>query len=185
MNARVSLALVLTPVLVLAPLSCKSKEEALQAAEEKARFLAEEKARLVKGVGEGLEKEGKIAGEQLAKGAAQVVRGVEGGAVEGISALPISVAEALGAAGLKAERAALHREEARGAGHASPVPQVKVYLVLDKPYKGELTLVARSKEGKEVGRSKLAIDEQATGKYVLFSFDPLVDLSIASDVELR
>jgi hypothetical protein len=157
---------------------CKTKEEILQAAEQKGQDMTEAKARVVKGVGEALEGEGKVAGEALAKGSAQVVRGIEGGATEGFAAVPITVAAELGAVGLKAERAALHRDDPK-------TPQIKVYLVLDKPYKGKLTLVAKSKEGKEVGRSKLEIDEQDTGKYFLFAFDPLVDLSLASSLELR
>src|SRR5262245_15529315 len=127
---------------------CKTKEEILQAAEEKGKDMAEAKARVVKGVGEALEGEGKTAGESLAKGSAQVVRGIEGGATEGFGALPITVSSELGGAGMKAERAAIHRDDPK-------TPQVKVYLVLDKPYKGKLTLLAKSKDDKEVGRSKL------------------------------
>jgi hypothetical protein len=157
---------------------CKSKEEILKAAEEKGEIMVEKQARLVKGIGQGLQNEGKTAGEQLAKGSAEVLRGVESGAVDGFSSMPISVSESLSGAGIKAERAALHREDPKS-------PQVKVYLVLDKPYKGDVTLLARSKDGKEVGRSKVAVDEPETGKYVLFPFDPLVDLSIAASLELR
>jgi hypothetical protein len=173
-----SLIFTLSLLTTAAAFGCKTKEEILKAAEDKGQTLTETKARLVKGVGEGLQGEGKTAGEALAKGSAQVVRGVEEGAVEGFSAIPVAVSEALTTNGMKAERAAIHRVDPK-------MPQIKVYLVLDKAYKGPLTLIAKSKEGKEVGRSKLEIDEQDTGKYFLFAFDPLVDLSLASALELR
>lgn len=158
--------------------ACKSKEEVLKHAEEQGQLLAEKKARLVKGVGEGLQTEGKAAGEEVAKGAAVVARGIAQGATEGFNNLPLTITPELGAAGMKAERAAVLREDAK-------TPQVKVYLVLDKPFKGELTLITRSKEGSEVGRSKLAVDEPATGKWVVFSFDKLVDLETVTAVELK
>lgn len=164
--------------LLVGTIACKSKEEVLKAAEEKGQLIAEKKARLVKGIGEGLQNEGKAASEALAKGSAQVIRGGASGAVEGFSNLPISVAEVLTMAGVRAERAAIHRDDPK-------VPAVKVYLVLDKPYKGDLTLLASTQQGSEVGRSKISVDEQATGKYLVFSFDPLVDLSIATHLELR
>src|SRR5688572_4300675 len=143
--------------------ACKSKEEALKAAEDEAQFMAEKKARLVKGVGQALEGEGKAAAETLAKGSAQVVRGVESGAVEGFSDVPIAVSANLASAGVKGERAALLRDDPKK-------PKVKVYLVLDKPYKGDLTLIGRTADDKEVGRSKISIDEPDTGKYVVFEF---------------
>jgi hypothetical protein len=165
-------------LVVLATFACKSREEALNEAQEQGKFLAEKKARLVKGVGEALEGEGKAASEQLAKGSAQVVRGAESGVVEGFSAIPIATSESLTTIGLKAERAAIHRDDPK-------TPQIKVYLVLDKAHKGDLTLIARNASQSEVGRSRISIDEPDTGKYFLFPFDPLVDLSLASTLELR
>src|SRR5687767_3980509 len=105
--------------LFISALGCQTKEEILKKAEEQGQLVTEKKARLIKGIGEGLEKEGKAAGEQLAKGSAQVVRGVESGAVEGFSAMPIMIAESLVTAGVKAERAAIHRDDPK-------VPQIKV-----------------------------------------------------------
>jgi hypothetical protein len=175
---RIYRVLSLAALFAFALSGCKSKEEILQAAEEKGQLVTEKNARLVKGVGEALEGEGKVAGEQLAKGTAQVVRGIEQGVVDGASTIPITVLEGTGGGTLKAERAAIHRDDPK-------TPQIKVYLVLDKPYKGPLTLLAKSKDGKEVGRSKLEIDEQDTGKYFLFAFDPLVDLSLAATLELK
>ena len=65
------------------------------------------------------------------------------------------------------------------------VPQVKVYLVFDKAYKGDLQLILRDKNNKEAGRSKISVDEQETGKYMLFPFDPMTEWMGVSATELK
>lgn len=163
---------------VLAPLAgCKSKEELLKAAEEEGRLLAEKKARMAKGVGEALKDEGAAAAEALGEGTGKVLDGVGRGLEKGLEAVEISTSDALLESKLHAERAGRHRE--------GDAPAIKVYVVLEAPFKGTLSLVGRDGEGKEVGRSKVDLDEaSATGKYVVFTFDKLTDLTQAKRFEL-
>lgn len=167
-------------------LACKSKEEILNAAEAEGQLLAEKKARLAKGVGEGLQGEGKSASESVLKGVAQVVRGGVSGAVEGATDLPISAGPALTEAGLKAERAAIFEDTPAGEDAGARRHSIKVYLIFDKPFAGALNLIGRDTQGREAGRAKVEVAEkEPTGKYVVFAFDPLVDLSTMAQLELR
>ena len=170
--------LVFTLLLSVSGCLCRSREEKLAAAEARGELMASEQARLAKGIGDSLDKEGTVAGESFAKGAARVIKSVGSGAETGFVALQVKVSDALGKQGLKAERASVASLDDK---HNA----VKVYLVLDKAFKGDLTLVLRDKDGKEAGRSKLPIDEPETGKYVLFDFDPLTDWVIVQSAELR
>lgn len=177
----------LTLVVLGATLSlaaCKTREEQLQAAENDGQFLAAKKSKLVEGIGKGLQVEGKKAGESLLKGATGVLKAGLKGAEEGLFALPVLATEELSQAGLKVERASMHKE--KGDDGEERYRAVKVYVVFDKPYKGELTLLARDDDDKELGRAKATVDEpKATGKHVVFAFDSLVDLNLATKVALQ
>lgn len=169
---------VLTMAFALSGCCCKSKEEKLKAAEEAGDMVVSEKARVLKGMGNALDKEGTVAGESLAKGAARVVKSVGGGAMEGFNELTIKTSDALTTAGLKAERAGIAAIDGKQ-------NQVKVYVIFDKAYKGDLQLILRDKSDKEAGRSKITVDEQATGKYVLFPFDPMTEWMGVASSELK
>lgn len=170
--------LILSVAFALSGCCCKSKEEKLKAAEEAGDFAISEKARLLKGAGNALDKEGTVAGESVAKGAARVLKSVGGGAMDGFNELNITTSAALTTAGLKAERAGIAAVD----GKAN---QVKVYVIFDKAFKGDLQLVLRDKNNKEAGRSKVAVDEQETGKYVLFPFDPMTEWMGVTSSELK
>lgn len=160
--------LVVTVAFALSGCCCKSKEEKLKAAEEAGDLAVSEKARVLKGMGNALDKEGAGAGESLAKGAARVVKSMGGGAMEGFNELTIRTSDALKASGLKAERAGIAAIDGKQ-------NQVKVYVIFDKPFKGDLQLILRDKNDHEAGRSKITVDEPETGKYVLFPFDPMTE----------
>ncbi|EYF05703.1 hypothetical protein [Chondromyces apiculatus] len=181
-----ALLLPLALVLLASSTGCKkTREQIIQEAEEKGREMTEEKAGIVKGVGDGLQGEGKKAGESVAKGATGVVKAGFQGAKQGIVELAPTISEQLTAAGVKIERASMPlAEEVPDA--AKRKRSVKVYLILDKPFAGDITLIARDSGSKELGRTKMAVKEEATGKNFLFTFDdPLVALDLATSIELR
>lgn len=164
-------------VLGVAALGCKSRDELLAAAEAEGQLMAEKKARLAKGVGEALKGEGASAAEALSEGTGKVLGSAGRGLERGLADLPIEVGADLTEQKIRAERAAHHRE--------GGIPQIKVYLVNDAPFKGTLQLLVKDTAGKEVGRSRLAVDEtDANGKYVVFAFDKLTDLNLTAKLEL-
>ena len=165
-------------VVSLSGCCCKSREEKLKAAEEAGDLAVSEKARVVKGMGNALDKEGTGAGESIGKGAAKVLKSIGGGTMDGFNELTIETAPALTTAGLKAERANIAALDGKQ-------NQVKVYVIFDKPFKGDLTLVLRDKANREAGRSKISVDEQVTGKYVLFPFDPMTEWMGVATSELK
>jgi hypothetical protein len=161
----------------LAPLACKSREEVLAAAEAEGKLLAEKKARLAKGVGEALKGEGATAAEALTEGTGKVLNSAGRGIEKGLDDVEVTIGADLVEQKVKAERGARHRE--------AQVPTIKVYLVNDAPFKGTLQLLAKDANGKEIGRARLAVDEAApNGKNVLFEFDKLTDLNLATKLEL-
>lgn len=164
--------------LSLAGCCCKSREEKLKAAEEAGDMAVSEKARVVKGMGNALDKEGTGAGEAIGKGATKVLKSIGGGAMEGLNELAITTSPELTTAGLKAERANIAAIDGKQ-------NQVKVYVVFDKAYKGDLTLILRDKANREAGRAKVTVDEPVTGKYVLFPFDPLTEWMGVAGSELK
>ncbi len=170
--------LVVAVAFTLSGCCCKSREEKLKAAEEAGDFAVSEKARLIKGAGNALDKEGTIAGESVARGAAKVLKSVGGGAMDGFNELTITTSPTLAGVGVKAERAGIAAVD----GKAN---QVKVYVVFDKAYKGDLQLILRDKNNREAGRSKISVEEPETGKYVLFPFDPLTEWMGVVATELK
>src|SRR5688572_9893407 len=170
--------LIIATAFALSGCCCKSREEKLKAAEEAGDFAISEKARLIKGAGNALDKEGTVAGESVAKGAARVLKSVGGGAMDGFNELNIKTSAGLTGVGLKAERAGIAAVD----GKAN---QVKVYVIFDKPYKGDLQLILRDKNDREAGRSKVTVDEPETGKYVLFAFDPMTEWMGVTSSELK
>ena len=107
-----------------------------------------------------------------------MLKSVGGGAMEGFNELTVTTAAALTGLGLKAERAGIAAVD----GKAN---QVKVYVIFDKPYKGDLQLILRDKNSKEAGRAKITVDEPETGKYVLFPFDPMTEWMGVVSSELK
>lgn len=185
MRTQALLITVALGILLASPGCKKSREEMIQEAENQGRDLTEKKAGIVKGIGDGLQGEGKKASESVAKGASGVLKSGMQGAKEGFLELTLTASEQLTAAGIKAERASMPLE-AEVPDAEKRKRSIKIYLVLDKPYTGDVTLIARDSANKELGRTKLAVKEEATGKNFLFTFDdPLVDLSLATSAELR
>lgn len=185
MRTRAVFLLPLALSLLATSAGCKSREEKIKAAEETGRDLTEQKAGLLKGVGDGLQGEGKKASEALTKGASNVVKSGLQGAEKGFVELTPTLSEQLTSVGVKAERASMPLAS-EIADAAQRKRTLKVYLVLDKPFAGDITCIARDSENREVGRTKMAIKEDATGKNFLFKFDdPLVDLNLATQIELR
>jgi outer membrane murein-binding lipoprotein Lpp len=172
---RIWITVAITTSLALS--GCKSREEVLQAAEAEGKLLAEKKARLAKGVGEAMKGEGAAAAESLSEGAGTVLNSVGRGLEKGLDTVEISAGADLAEQKIKIERAARHRE--------GGTPAVKAYLVTEAAFKGTLQLIARDKDGKEVGRARTGVDEaEAVGKYIVFEFDKLVDLNQASSYQI-
>jgi len=173
-------------VLAASPGCKKTREEMIQEAEDKGRELTEKKAGIVKGVGDGLQGEGKKASESVAKGASGVLKSGMQGAKAGFVELSVTASEQLASAGIKVERASIVNDpKETDPGKRNRL--VTAYLVLDKPFKGKITMIAKDSAGKELGRAKADVDEdEATGKNFLFAFlDPFADLELATQVELR
>jgi hypothetical protein len=177
MTTRRTLALVATLTMVGGALiACRrTKEEVLQAEQEKARFETEKKGRAVQGIGEGLQTAGKDGAQALSKGVGDVFKGTVKGFDASLAAVSVSAGPGLAEAGVAIERAARRSAE---------VPTITVYLVSDKAFAGTLRLRALV-DGREVGRSQ-AILERAAGEagYVDFTFDPRVPLATVSAIEL-
>lgn len=166
---------------LLVLIACKSREEKLQAEEDKGNFLLSSKARLVKGVGEALKSEGSEAAGVLSEGTGEVVKAVGGGFDRSLEQVKLVVHEGLAPKGINATRAALASRSSKSDAHG-----VSVYLTLEQAYTGNLELRAFDARGAEIGRTKLAIDEaEATGKYVDFEFDQRTPLLTAGHFELR
>lgn len=161
----------------LALAGCKSREEILRAAEEKAKLEAEKKAHAAKGIGEALSGAGQEASEALGKGLGDVLKGAERG-LRKSDLLDVRVAEDVALLGLKVERGERNCEDARK-------QVVQLYLVYDRPMTQPLELRAFDGAGKELGRSRATLKDAAAGaSYLDFGFDERAPLSVARHVEL-
>lgn len=168
-------ALVLAAV-ALAGCREKTKEQVLQAAEDKARLETEKRSRAIKGVGEGLQTAGKEGAQSLSKGVGEVLRGSAKGFDASLSAVQVAAGPGLQDAGLKVERAARQ---------ASQPPTITAYLVADQRFAGTLRLRALDDEGREVGRAQAVVKQDAgDAGYVDFAFDGRVPLTAVTAFEM-
>jgi hypothetical protein len=157
---------------------CGSREEKLKKAEDDANLAASMKARLVKGVGEALKTEGKDAAKVVAEGSGETLKAVAGGMDKSLNTVKLTVVGDLAPKGLGGTRATLDNA---GTNHT-----VSVYVTLEKAYSGPLELRVYDAENKEVGRTKVQLDEkESTAKYVDFKFDEHTPLRTADRFELR
>jgi hypothetical protein len=173
------------PILLLAlavSLSgCKSRDELLQAAEEKAKLETEKKARAAKGIGDALSGAGQQRAESLAKGFGEVLKGAERGLDGSLGAVEVVVAPELASSGLRVNRASRRSAPGARAGNV-----VSSYLVCEKAVAAPLELRALDKEGKEIGRAAQPVKVAAGGaEYVDFTFDERTPLAVAARYELR
>lgn len=164
---------------LLALAGCKTKEEKLQAAEDKGNTLTAEQARMVKGAGEALKKEGAEAAETVSEGLGKLVKGVGQGVQKGLLDVKVTVHPDLSAKGVTVTRASIGEEKA--ADHA-----VTAYVAMEKGFDGALELRAFDEQDREVGRVKLPVTEGAgAARYLDFAFDPRTPLLTAKRFELR
>ena len=160
--------------LALLASGCESKEDRLAAAEANAKEQVELQARMVKGVGEALQGEGKVAMEAVTAGAGELVTGVGRGVEKG-TALKATLLPELAAKGVEATRAS----------HVAATT-VSAYLIFNQPYAGPVAMRALGTDGGEVGRAVVRVDEPAgSAKYFDFVFDERVPLAAVENVELR
>ena len=163
-------------LLALSACKEKAKEEVLQQAEDEARFRTEKKSRQVEGVGEGLQGAGKRGAESLSKGVGEVLRGTAKGFDDSLSAVAVAPGNGLAEAGLRVERA--HRQNAAA-------PTITAYVLSGQPFAGTLLLRALDDSGKEVGRAKAALKQEADdAAYVDFTFDERVPLHTVKTFEM-
>jgi hypothetical protein len=162
----------------LALSGCKSKDEILRAAEEKAQLEAEKKARMAKGIGEALSGAGQEASEALGKGVGDVLKGAERG-VDRSGLLDVRVAADVAQLGLKVERGE------RGGNGDCKSKVVQLYLVYDRAVKQPLELRAFDAAGRELGRARATLADEAAGAaYLDFGFDERAPISVIDHLEL-
>jgi hypothetical protein len=171
--------LVVVGALSLASCSmCGSREEKLKKAEDEANLAASMKARMVKGVGEALKTEGKDAAKVVAEGGGETLKALGGGVDKSLNQIKLTTIGELGTKGIGGTRATMDT--------VAKENKVAVYVTLEKPYTGPLELRVYDTENKEVGRSKIQVDEkESTAKYMDFKFDEHTPLRTADHVELR
>jgi hypothetical protein len=171
----VGLAALLAVLVPLGGCRSKSKEEILQAAEDKARLETEKKSRAVQGVGEGLQTAGKEGAQALSKGVGEVFKGTARGFDQSLAAVQVKAGSGLEAAGLAVPRASRQRGGA---------PTITAYVISEQPFAGTLRLRALE-AGREVGRSQVRLTREAgEAAYVDFAFDPRVPLGTVAELEL-
>lgn len=161
-------------LILISLVGCKSREEKLQAAEETARLAADTKGRMVKGIGESLQTEGKAGAEALTQGVGAVVKGVGKGFDASLQEVKVTVAQSLGAKGIQATRAS--RKEST----------ISVYVVLEQAFAGTLTLRALDSKQLEVGRATVKVNETAgAANYFDFPFDSRTPMAAVASFELH
>jgi hypothetical protein len=178
MTKWVNLTAAAVAALGLAAPGCKrkTKEELLQAAEDKSRFETEKVARQAEGIGEGLQGAGKKGAESLSKGVGDVFRGTAQGFDASLAAVTVKPGAGLAEAGLQIDRAARRPGEA---------PTITAYVVGGKPFAGTLLLRALDDAGREVGRARAEVEQDADeAGYVDFAFDPRAPLTAVTTFEI-
>ncbi len=157
---------------------CKSREEKLQAAEEKGNLLTATKAKMVKGVGEALKHEGREAAEAVSEGTGEVVKALGAGFDKSLEQVKLTVSAPVAAKGISVTRAA--RSDS-GKTHA-----VSAYVKAEAAFTGPLELRAFDRDNQEIGRTRIEFDEKTpTARYVDFEFDPRTPLLTADHFELH
>jgi len=166
---------------------CGSGDDA-PAAEKAGAFLAEQQSKFVKGLGEGLQNDGAAAGKSMAVGSGQVLQGAGEGMSQNGEATGAKVAEGVGSV-LKGvfeglDKALLQVTVAKGAGigeagmsvvradqqiNAESRPQVDVFIVLAKPFEGDLSLDVTDDKGVKLDTAQTRIKGGA-GETVKASF---------------
>lgn len=144
---------------------CRSKTE-----EERGHAAAADKASFLKGVGEGLKKEGEQAALAVGEGVGKVVKSATGGVAGGFTSYDVVVEPSATARGLQVSRAELRTDA--GAVAAGGTRPVSAYLVAGQAYSGPVRLLALDVAKKEVGRSNASVTLKAgDAAYVDFAFD--------------
>ncbi len=165
------ITLLLTTIVLVTAISCRSREERNRLAEEKAQAQTEEKASMVKGVGEGLKNTGKKASESLAEGIGELYNGANEGFDKSLVKKDIRVCDS------SKEWITVSRTEQQASDTTNK--NVSVYLVFEKDCKGKLLLKAYDSGANEVGRSTMEINEKAdNAHYVNFAFDARTPVSL-------
>jgi hypothetical protein len=152
----------LTALLLLGSAGCHRKTQ-----EERGREDAANKANYIKGVGEGLKKEGEAAAQSLGEGVGKVVKSASGGVSGGYFTFNIEIAGTALGKGLKISRAEQRRQE-----KSEESRTITAYILADQGYSGSLRLVALDSTRQEVGRATTkATLETGDAKYIDFKFD--------------
>jgi len=148
--------------------ACPSKEELVKKAEETGKFATEKKAAIVKGVGQGLQGEGKQGAEELSKGVGEVVKGAAKGFDQSLTAVKLDLAPELTSKGVRAERGS----KLAGAASQPARRGITIYLIYDQAFAGSLLVRALDAGGKEVGRAQAEVKQPAgAAGYLDFVFD--------------
>lgn len=145
------------------------------------------KANYIKGVGEGLKKEGEAAAQSLGEGVGKVVKSASGGVSGGYFAFNTEIAASATGKGLKISRAELRRVEDKGKEeNAEESKTITAYILADKNYSGALRLVALDSTKREIGRSSAKAElEAGDAKYIDFKFDARTPMKEVKTIQLQ
>jgi hypothetical protein len=157
---------IIVVICMLTLVACKTKEEKMIEAKEDGNELVSTKAKLIEGVGDALQKEGKSAVESVTKGAGEIIKGANSGITESLN-----VSSVISQPSFKVNFEDCKAEK-KYDSETDKSKKVSVYLIAKNDFKGKLILKAFNADKKEIGRSSIDIDiKKEDAKYVDFSFD--------------
>lgn len=160
-------------------MSCKTKEEKLQEAEEDGQMLVQEPSKMLKGAGDALKKEGKEAAESITEGAGELVKGITSGFDKSMTKVDVKMAEGL------EQKLTLGGVRKEASSDENGYGTVSAFIDPIEDLKGVFTLKAFDAEGVEIGRSKYGADIAAgDAMYHDFKFDERTPMMQVANFEL-
>lgn len=159
--------------------SCASKEEQKKQSEEEGNFLVAKESRFVKGIGDALKDEGKVAAESVSEGVGEVFKGFDKGFDKSLTKITVKANDDVSTY-IKLGRTAKHYND------TTLKTDVIIYAIFEKDFSGKLLLKAFDKENTELGRKTLEIKKKADDvEYLSFQFDERTPLSLADTYTLE
>jgi hypothetical protein len=161
--------IIITAMLML--VAC-GREDRNKRAEDKGQTLVEKKSSYLKGIGKGLKEKGKDAAEALSEGVSEVFKGASEGFDKSLVQLDVRLSDNLKEL-VSVSRSEIHTND------SLLKKEIIVYTVFEKDCAGQFILKAFDKNDKEIGRSVVAIKEQADkSRFVEFPFDDRTSFSL-------
>ncbi|MFV0303908.1 MAG: hypothetical protein ACK5IC_00310 [Moheibacter sp.] len=171
---KIALFLVSTVFIV----SCMSKEEKMQKAEEEGNTTVSVKSRLLKGAGEALKTEGKDAVKTASEGVGEIIKGVDEGLDNSLAGAEVKIEP----------NATTYFELGRTQKEymdSESNKKVSIYMIAKQDFKGKARLKAFDSSDTEIGRSTVDVEVKADdAEYVDFVFDERTPLLQAAHFSL-